>query len=168
MGYTTEFSGSFELDRPLTDEHRAYLEKFNDTRRMARDATKAELLPDPVRLAAGLPVGEQGGYFVGAKGHAGQDHEASILDYNTAPKGQPGLWCQWQPTYDGAEIVWDEGEKFYNYVEWLEYIIAHFLQPWGYVLNGEVEWDGEDREDIGQICVKDNVVETKYGKVVYV
>ena len=77
------------------------------------------------------------------------------------------MWCQWIP--DGGEdaIVWDQQEKFYYYVEWLEYIIKHFLQPWGYVLNGEVEWTGEARNDIGVICVNDNVVETKYGKIVY-
>ena len=168
MGYSTNFNGSFELDKPLTEEHRAYLEAFNNTRRMARDASKAALLDDPVRIAAGLPIGERGAYYVGAKGHAGQDQDDSILDYNLPPKCQPGLWCQWTPSEDGAEILWDQGEKFYRYVEWLEYLIEHFLQPWGYTLTGAVEWDGEDREDLGQICVKDNVVETKYGKIVYV
>lgn len=167
MGYSTDFTGSFELDKPLTDEHREYLEKFNYTRRMARDAAKAELLPDPVRQAVGLPIGTQGGYFVGAEGTAGQHSEASILDYNNPPQGQPGLWCQWVPSEDGEEIMWDEGEKFYDYVSWLEYIIEHFLAPWGYVLNGEVEWSGEDREDIGLLVVVDNVVTVKCGKVVY-
>lgn len=168
MGYSTDFYGSFKLDKPLTDEHRTYLELFNSTRRMARDAADASLLPDQVRFAAGLPIGEQGGYYVGALGHAGQDEDASIIEYNDPPKGQPGLWCQWMPDDGGDDaIVWDQGAKFYYYVEWLEYIIEHFLQPWGYVLNGEVEWNGEDRDDIGQICVKDNVVETKHGKIVY-
>ncbi len=168
MGYSTDFNGSFELDKPLTDEHRTYLELFNNTRRMRRDAAKAELLDDPARLAVGLPIGDEGGYFVGALGCAGQDKDDSILDYNSPPKGQPGLWCQWMPDDGGDDaIVWDQGEKFYNFVEWLEYIVEHFLKPWGYVLNGEVEWDGEDRDDIGRIVVKDNVVETQYGKIIY-
>jgi hypothetical protein len=34
-----------------------------------------------------------------------------------------------------------------------------FLAPWGYVLNGEVEWQGEDEEDTGKILVVDNSVE---------
>lgn len=144
MGYTTNFNGSFELDKPLTDEHRAYLEAFNNTRRMARDASKAALLDDPVRIAAGLPIGERGAYYVGAKGLAGQDRDDSIIDYNQPPKGQPGLWCQWMPDDGGgATIVWDQSEKFYHYVEWLEYLIEHFLQPWDTPL--PVRWSGMGR-----------------------
>jgi hypothetical protein len=55
-------------------------------------------------------------------------------------------------------IEWDTGEKFYDYVEWLEYIIYNFLAPKGYVLNGNVEWYGEDRADVGTIVVKSNIV----------
>lgn len=45
-----------------------------------------------------------------------------------------------------------------NYVEWLEYLIQHFIAPWGYKLNGAVVWHGEDSDDIGRIVVTDNVV----------
>jgi hypothetical protein len=55
-------------------------------------------------------------------------------------------------------IEWDTGEKFYSYIEWLEYIIYNFLAPKGYVLNGSVEWYGEDRADVGTIVVKSNIV----------
>ena len=73
----------------------------------------------------------------------------------------PGYWCQWiiGTDYDGNEaLVWDENEKFYNYVEWLEVLIERFFAPEGYILNGEVEYQGEDSEDFGTIEVKDNVV----------
>ena len=36
-------------------------------------------------------------------------------------------------------------------MEWLQYIINNFIEPWGYVLNGEVNWQGERAEDIGTI-----------------
>lgn len=81
--------------------------------------------------------------------------------------GQPGLWCQWIPTDDGTAIVWDEGEKFYNYKEWIEYLIQHFLAPWGYVLNGVVQWAGESRGDIGLIKIVNNDVQVLAAKVVY-
>lgn len=192
MGYTTDFYGEFRLDRPLTPEHKAYLEAFAGTRRMKRDAAKASLLPDPVREAAGLPIGEDGAYFVGSGGYRGQDRDDSIVDYNTPPLQptydkyrpdfqaylaaeqqaiadgvcQPGLWCQWLPNEDGTAIKWDEGEKFYYYVEWLEYLIRHFLAPWGYTLNGEVSWQGEESEDRGVIYVKDNVVRDVQDEIV--
>lgn len=167
MGYTTDFSGSFDLNKPLAAQHKAYLEKFAETRRMQRKQTLAAKMPDPVRLAVGLPIGKQGAYFVGANGHCGQDRDESVVDYNTSPDGQPGLWNQWVPNEDGTSIEWDGGEKFYNYVEWLEYIIEHFLQPWGYILNGEVEWFGEDRDDRGMIIVVNNDVTTKTAVVSY-
>jgi len=63
--------------------------------------------------------------------------------------------------------MWDGGEKFYNYVEWLKYLINHFFEKWGVKLNGEVYWKGEDGEDMGKIVVKDNWVIVKYARVTY-
>lgn len=158
MGYTTEFRGEFALDKPLAPEHKAYLEAFSGTRRMLRDPAKCLRLDDPVREAAGLPVGDDGGYFVGSPANYGQNDDGTIIEYNTPPHGQPGLWCKWVPNDDGTAIEWDGCEKFYNYVEWLRYIISHFLEPWGYTANGEVEWRGEDWDDNGTLVVENNVV----------
>ena len=167
MVYTTDFDGKFDLDKPLTDAHHLYLTKFAETRRMKRNAEVAEGLYDPIRKAAGLPIGLQGACFVGTGVDMGQGHDESVLDHNTPPKGQPGLWCQWVPNDAGTAIEWDYSEKFYAYVDWIEYLIYHFLKPWGYVLNGEVEWDGEERGDIGIIIIRDNKVEIKHGKISY-
>lgn len=160
MGYTTDFEGRFNLDRPLKPEHAAYLKALADTRRMVRDETRAAQLPDPIRVAASLPIGRQAQFFVGGTGMCGQDHDASVIHYNHSPIGQPGLWCKWQPTEDGAGIEWNGVEKFYSYVEWLAYLIEHFLRPWGYVLSGSVKWFGEDDRDRGTITVTDNVITT--------
>jgi hypothetical protein len=159
MGYTTTFQGQFNLDKPLTEAHAAYLKLFSETRRMARDEFKTDLLPDPLRQAVGLPVGEDGCYFVGSDDVCGQDFgHPSVVRPNDPPYRQPGLWCQWVPTEDRTGIEWDRGEKFYDYAEWLEYLIDHFLRPWGYTLNGRVRWRGEDFDDIGTLVVEDNVV----------
>jgi hypothetical protein len=162
MGYSTDFEGLFRLDRPLTPDHRAYLLKFSETRRMRRDPAIAEQMPDPERVAVGLPLGPERAYFVGGTGFAGQDHDPSILDYNEPPERQPGLWCQWEPNEAGDAIRWNGAEMFYDYVKWLEYLIAHFLEPWGYLLTGEVLWQGEDVEDRGVILVEDNRIRTQH------
>ena len=167
MGYDTDFRGEFTLDRELAPEHRAYLEKFAETRRMVRAPHLLAYLPDPVREAAGLPVGHQGAYFVGGLGFMGQDRDPSVCEGNYPPAGQPSLWCQWRPTPDGMGIEWNGSEKFYDFVPWLEYLIEHFLKPWGYVLNGNVEWQGEDPSDMGIIRCNDNVVRAYPGRVVY-
>lgn len=118
---------------------------------MRRDVNALGNAPDPIRKAVGLPLGTEGEFYV-------NDANESILDHNQQSVTQPGLWCQWEPTDDGCGIQWDEGEKFYCYVEWLEYIVENFLKPWGYKLNGLVEWDGEGHGDVGVIRVVDNVV----------
>ena len=125
---------------------------------MKRNAKFAATLPDPFRNAVGLPIGNEAEYFVGGVGDFGQDDDLSVIDHNDPPKNQPGLWCQWVPSADGEGIEWNGGEKFYYYVEWLNYIIKNFLIPWGLVLNGTVKWRGEDFNDAGKIIVKDNVV----------
>lgn len=187
MGYTTDFTGEFTLDKPLTSAHTAYLKQFSETRRMKRDEKVAATLPDPVREAVGLPVGPEGSYFVGGCGSFGQGYDESVVDSNTPPgqlkfgsgkwedneklirsgQCQPGLWCQWTPTELGDGIVWNGAEKFYHYVEWLKYLIEHFLKPWGYVLGGEVEWQGEDPADSGKIEVENNEVYVRNAMVTF-
>jgi hypothetical protein len=121
MGYTTDFYGSFKLDRPLD------IETFN-------------LINDLQEVR----------------------HEGPTKIPNV------GIWCDWAPNKDGTEIEWTGAEKFYDYVEWLEYIVNTFLAPKGYILNGEVEYQGEDRSDMGMIVVKDNVITRKIAEIKYV
>lgn len=153
MGYTTDFKGRFKLNRKLKKRDQDFLTKFGDTRRMARNL--------------GPEFGVEGEFYVGGTGYAGQDHDKSVIDYNRPPRTQPGLWCQWMPSEDGKFIEWDGSEKFYAYVEWLKYLIDKILAPRGYVLDGVVEWQGEDNGDVGKIIVSENVVTTKQGTIVY-
>lgn len=136
--------------------------------------------------------GREGEYFAKDDGQCGQTRDESIIDYNTAPgqlgydekmdlnarwkemqrrietnECQPGLWCQWIITEDGASLVWDGGEKFYEYVAWLKYYINHFFSKWGVMLNGEITWEGEESSDLGKIVVTDNVVQVLTGTITY-
>jgi hypothetical protein len=158
MGYTTEFQGSFDLTPVLNADQVEYLKQFALTRRMKRNPEIASNRQDPKREAVSLPIGKDGEYFVGGLGYGGQNHDDSIVEYNKPPSTQPGLWCKWIPSDAGDFIVWDEGEKFYKYIEWLQYIIDNFLKPWGIEANGTVKWRGERFEDIGTILVKNNIV----------
>jgi len=176
VGYTTTFEGAFMLNRPMKKEHADYLRAFNKTRRVKRDERllvsvlrssgrefSTALFPDPIREAALMTVGVDGGYFVGGTGFMGQDQDASIVDYNSEPQGQPSLWCHWVPADDDTTIVWDGGEKFTSYIEWLEYLIEHFIKPWGYSLTGRMTWQGEEDYDQGVLGVEDNNVYTMDG-----
>ena len=154
MGYTTTFDGQFDLNKELDSETYEFLNKFASTRRMGR-------------LGLDEKFGVEGEFYVDSDGFMGQDKDDSIIDYNRPPKTQPGLWCQWVPNEDGTAIIWDGGEKFYEYVPWIKYIITKILAPKGYKLTGEVTWQGEEDYDFGKIVIKDNKVTIKNGKKVY-
>ena len=163
MGYTTDFYGSVTFNKPITEELKNYINKFGETRRMKRDVEKIKkTFPDWEKNCFNGNLGVNGEYFVGGNGFMGQDRDDSIVNYNDPPETQPGLWCQWMIDDDG-NLVWDGGEKFYEYGEWLTYLIDNFLAPSGYVCNGEIEFQGEDMNDFGTIHVKDNVVTVEYG-----
>ena len=133
MGYTTDFNGRFHFNKPLDKETHAILTGLATTRRMKRQGLPEE-------------YGFQGEFYYNPNSKMmGQEEEASIVDYNTPPDTQPGLWLQWIPSKDGKYLEWDGGEKFYHYVEWL----------------------GEDADDRGLISIKDNVITVKRGRIVY-
>lgn len=151
MSYPIRFSGQFAITPPLQHPHWVYLRAFAKVRHVRRDAAQAEQVRDEARTAVGLPIGEEGGYCV-----ASEWSSASLLDANYPPSGQPSLYCQWMPNEQGTALVWDQGESFYDSVEWLEYLIRHFLARWGYVLAGTVTWQGREVEERGTITVEDN------------
>lgn len=197
MGYTTDFNGELTMSKPLSNDQFEYINKLAETRRVKRNVKVLMKMyggkdgypgRTPDKNTPEEIYGIEGEFFVGGTGYGGQDNDASVIDSNQPPgqkpyavgfkgvkkhpnkgKKQPSLWCQWivEGEGDGMTLLWDGGEKFYNYIEWLEYLIDRFFNPWGVILNGEIEWVGEDSGDRGKIVVKDNVVEVFTGKTVY-
>ena len=165
MGYSTDFSGSFSVEPPIDDALADYLERFASSRRMARDPEAVKRAdPDWADHCFHGELGPQAAYYVSPGSELDPwsgSKEDSVLDHNRPPEGQPGLWCQWVPNADGG-LEWDQGEKFYNYVEWLSYLIDNFIAPTGRTVSGEVRWRGEEFDDIGTIRGEDNVVDVDY------
>ena len=157
MGYTTDFTGSIKVEPPLNEAEIAYINKFNQTRRIHR---------------------KKGPYFIDGSGDSGQGHDGDVIDYNTPDPTQPGLWCQWEVSEDGARIEWDGGEKFYHATEWMKYIVDHFIgnNPiakkelsflQGHTVNGEIFATGEEAGDNWKIKVVDGIVTEKRGTITY-
>lgn len=175
MGYTTDFDGSLKIKRPLSQKKRDYINLLGNTRRMKRDVN---VLMELYKGKHGHPdskptdspeviYGVQGEFFAMEDNNFGQNGDKSVLDNNSPASTQPGLWCQWMITEDGKYLEWDGGEKFYNYIEWLEYLIKTFFIPWGNRLDGEIRWYGEDRDDVGKIKVRNNEVFVLEGQITY-
>lgn len=80
--------------------------------------------------------------FSESRRHAGRDHpydvpghphddgpDCTIDRYNTPVDGQPELWCPWVPCCAGECLTVDDAEKVGAPVEWLQYLLDHFLRP---------------------------------------
>jgi hypothetical protein len=168
MGYTTSFEGRFDLDKPLKPEYIAYLNAFSKQRHMPWRVSFIAGIRDPIREAAGLPLGEHGEYFVRNYMELGLYDIEVAFDADKPTDGTPSLYCKWVPSDDGLHIQWNGQEKFYGYWEWLIFLTRYLLKPWGYVLNGKVTYEGEvANEDYGSIEVIDNVVDIHPGKPIY-
>jgi hypothetical protein len=152
MGYTTDFEGSFIIDKTVDEETAKLLKGLANTRRMKRNVQG---------------FGVEGEFYVDGKRFARQGEEDNILNYNAPPKTQPSLWCHWLLQDDNKTIEWDGGEKFYEYIEWMEYLIKTILKPRGYSVSGEVKWFGQEREDAGIINVNKNRIQIRHAHVIY-
>ena len=79
--------------------------------------------------------------------------------WNSDPEvEQPSSLCRWTPSDDGTRLEWDGEDAVVFQVEWLMYLIKHFLTPWGVTVNGELTWCGENPDDTGKIIVVDSQV----------
>ncbi|MGR3303649.1 MAG: hypothetical protein ACUZ8I_14285 [Candidatus Scalindua sp.] len=157
MGYSTDFTGEFTIDKPVDDDTYRLLKGLATTRRMKRSGLEEEL-------------GKDGEFYFEDVEDFGQSQTpkyGEIVDFNKPPETQPSLWLHWLIQEDRQTIIWDEGEKFYHYTRWIEYLIDRILKPRGYIVNGKVEWNGDEHGDFGLVDVKDNVVTAKPGKIVY-
>ena len=162
MGYTTEFYGRITTTHPINEELATFINNLSESRRMKRDVKKTkEIYPDWKDHCFMGNIGKEGEFFAYPGKNFGQDHTEDIIDYNHPPKNQPGLWLDWIVSDDRMGIEWSGGEKFYNYVEWLEYILSNFFHPI-YLFNGEIEYQGEEDDDHGLIIVKNNIVYIEY------
>lgn len=66
-------------------------------------------------------------------------------------------YFQWVPSDDLQHIVWDGNEKFYKYVEQLQWLCRWLLER-GITANGCLYWQGEETGDNGILEVAANTV----------
>ncbi|HEY5002714.1 MAG TPA: hypothetical protein VII61_06150, partial [Ktedonobacteraceae bacterium] len=78
---------------------------------------------------------------------------------NKPPQGQPDLWCRWRLDPDSTTLRYTATRNLFLCSAWLQYLLDHFLLPWGYQLDGEIFWQGDDAADRGSIIVKASIIE---------
>ena len=162
MGYNTYFEGELTPNKPFDKDFVKYINAFSSKRHEPRDV---ELIKkaDPLWYKNCLfgNIGPYGMYYIGP-------YEDWPLPAGESPDfNMPGYWCQWIIDESSNTVRWDGNKKFYNYVDWLDFIIKHFFELGGYKLNGEIFWHGENFDDAGKISVVDNVVRVYTGTILY-
>ena len=167
MGYDTDFTGSFDIDRPLDKETQKILKGLNYTRRVKRNPIKLAEELDITPIECIKLYGEECEFYFNFDNEFGQTETGDIINFNTPPDCQPSLWCKWHYNEKDNTIEWDGAEKFYEYIEWIEYMIKNILELRDYKLNGSVTWEGEEGDDLGEISIRNNKVTVKHGYTVY-
>lgn len=153
MGYSTHFDGSAYITPPLNVHEIDYLVNFMVSRRVKRIS---------------------GPYTVDSRPYRHDSEDPDVIAYNDPPDGQPGLWCNWEPSPMGDFLAWNGGEKFYYAAEWMAYLIDHFLKPgaeaskaqsplfehftFDHVVHGTIEAQGDDPDDRWALVVENNEV----------
>lgn len=107
MGFTTDFVGYVSVEPALNLGECEYLTAFTKSRRWFRPEGPYVALDNP---------------FV-AETYDDLDR------FNRPWPGEPSLWCMWTPCLDGTQLSFDGIEKAYQPVEWMRYLITHFLKP---------------------------------------
>ena len=105
MAYCTDFIGHVEVRPGLNEAEVSYLTAFTGSRRWRRP---------------------EGPYAVPVDDEA---EPVASRAWHLPPAGQPTLWCDWAPCWDGCCLTWQGEERFAGVGTWLAYLIDHFLRP---------------------------------------
>lgn len=163
MGYTTDFNGKFVIDKKLDDKTKNLINGLSNTRRVGRDTHRLSRNLNISYTECLEKYGKEGEFYYDENDfkNCGQTHTNDMINYNTPPFYQPSLWCQWKYNEENNSIVWDQNEKFYEYIPWIKYLVKRVFEPNNYKLNGEVKWFGEEDNDRGIIIIENNNIKIK-------
>ena len=162
MGYTTWFEGELTPNKPFKKKFINYINAFSEKWHEPRDVEIIKRSdPDWAKHCLDGNLGPYGMYYVG-------NFDEGVIDRSLAKSYTcPRYWCNWCINEETGVVEWNGGEKFYQYTDWLIYLIENFFEPAGYILNGEFIWIGEDSDDRGKISVVNNKVSEFLGEIVY-
>lgn len=164
MGYSTEFSGVIEITPRLKNEDKEFLDKFFQIRHMKRDMSKLKGISKNVIKE----FGKDGCFYLKDYDNFNEIFDdKTIINVNNSGD-MPSLWCDLEIVEKNGEtfIQWNGSEKTYGVNEengWFTWLIDNFFKPNGYVLNGEMTWQGEEDDDIGTIKIENNNVSLNFG-----
>ena len=142
MGYQTDFEGAIAVRPALSDD---FVQRWN---------TATE--------------GTPGKAYVSSSQYGKTDYPDMLPGFE-----HPDIhhWCNWELEADDDRtlIQWNGGENFCQYDAWLQALVDCILREFpASEFTGEIEWDGEERGDLGKLyVVRNREVKAIKGQVSY-
>ena len=164
MGYSTDFNGTIKISPNLKELDKEFLDKFFQIRHMKRDMTKLKDISENLIKE----YGKDGCFYLKDYNNFNEMYDdKTIININDSGD-MPSLYCNLEIVEDNGEsfVQWNGSEKTYGVnVEngWFTWLIDNFFKPCGYVLNGEMTWQGEEDDDTGTIKIENNIVSLNFG-----
>ena len=177
MGYNTDFTGAIRITPKITEPLAEKLEQWLVLRHMRRDVAALEQLyaTDEERNTHTLfgdgNFGCQGEFYLPdqtkefSTGYFEQEPYPEGLTNNMSmnypPANCPDLYCKLALVHSKDDVCsyigWDGAESTYDIPEWLR-LLASYLVPLGYHLDGTLFANGESGNDFYYIRVNDEDV----------
>ena len=177
MGYNTDFTGSIRITPRITDPLAEKLEQWLELRHMRRDVEALEQLyaTEEERNAHTLfgdgDFGLEGEFFLPDETKdfdtgffEEEPYPEGLTDHmamNYPPKRCPSLYCDLALVHDKSDICsyigWTGTENAHEIPDWLK-LLASYLVPRGYRLDGTIFANGESGNDFYYIRVNDEDV----------
>ena len=164
MGYSTDFNGEIKISPKLKANDKEFLDKFFQIRHMKRDMSKLK----GISKNAIKQLGKHGCFYLMDYDNFNEMFDdKTIINVNNSGD-MPSTYCNLEIVEDNGEsfVQWNGSEKTYGVNEengWFTWLIDNFFKPNGYVLNGEMTWQGEEDDDIGTIKIENNNVSLNFG-----
>ncbi len=94
------------------------------------------------------------------------DHVNQIENGQFETTGSPDSHSGWFMP-DASTLMMRDGGKYYDYTDWLRWLVDIIFKPFELTMVGEIEWDGEEPGDIGKIRIDGYDVTVLQGRVTY-
>jgi hypothetical protein len=149
MGYNYFYSGGVGLDKPLDEKTKKLIERLCLVNRVKRDVSKIDSDPKD--------YGVEGEFHLNLTNNTNCE---STIDELDPPSSPPDTSSCWKYDAKGNFMYVDDNYNgsWEDVMQWLNYYITKIFKPRGYILDGKICYDGEERDDGGSIICQHNKV----------